>query len=72
MQAFIAAEIPNNPNNKKKADWTEVRKFNMMFYTYQGVISNEENKVWLRPETAQGIFVNFKNVMDTTRMRIPF
>lgn len=72
MQAFIAAEVPNNPNNGKKADWTEVRKFNMMFYTYQGVISNEENKVWLRPETAQGIFVNFKNVMDTTRMRIPF
>jgi glycyl-tRNA synthetase len=72
MQAFISAEVPNNPNNGKKADWTEVRKFNMMFYTYQGVISNEENKIWLRPETAQGIFVNFKNVMDTTRMRIPF
>jgi len=35
MQAFIAEEVPNNPNNGKKADWTEVRKFNMMFYTYQ-------------------------------------
>jgi len=72
MYDFIKEEIPNNPNNKKKADRTEVRKFNMMFSTYQWVLANEDNKVWLRPETAQGIFVNFKNVMDTTRMRIPF
>ena len=72
MHDFIKEEIPNNPNNKKKADRTEVRKFNMMFSTYQWVLANEDNKVWLRPETAQGIFVNFKNVMDTTRMRIPF
>ncbi len=72
MYAFISEEIPNNPNNNKKADWTEVRKFNMMFSTYQWVLASDENKVRLRPETAQGIFVNFKNVMDTTRMRIPF
>lgn len=72
MRAFIVAEIPHNPNTKKAADWTEVRKFNMMFSTHQGVIENDESKVWLRPETAQGIFVNFRNVTDTTRMRVPF
>lgn len=72
MKAFIINELPNNPNTNKKADWTDVRKFSMMFYTYQGVIHDEENKIWLRPETAQGIFVNFKNVIDTTRMRVPF
>lgn len=73
MKAFIVAEIPNNPNHKKeKANRTEVRKFNMMFSTHQGVIEDDSNKVWLRPETAQGIFVNFKNVLDTTRMRLPF
>lgn len=73
MKAFIVAEIPNNPNkSKQKADWTDVRKFELMFYTYQGVIHDEDNKIWMRPETAQGIFVNFKNVLDTTRMRIPF
>ncbi len=72
MKAFIVKFIPNNPNNKKKADRTDVRKFELMFYTYQGVVHNDENKIWMRPETAQGIFVNFKNVIDTTRMRIPF
>ena len=72
MKDFIDNEIPNNPNTNKKADRTEVRKFTMMFYTYQGVFANEENKVWLRPETAQGIFVNFKNIIDTMRVRIPF
>lgn len=76
MKAVIEAEIPNNPNSSKKhpkpAERTDVRKFELMFYTYQGVIHDEENKIWMRPETAQGIFVNFKNVLDTTRMRVPF
>jgi len=72
MKAFIVAEIPNNPNSGKPAEWTDVRKFAMMFSTHQGVIEDEENKIRLRPETAQGIFVNFKNILDTTRMRIPF
>jgi len=72
MKAFIVKEIPNNPVSKKKADWTDVRKFSMMFYTYQWVLHDDENKIWMRPETAQGIFVNFKNVTDTTRMRVPF
>lgn len=75
MKAFIVAEIPYNPNDKKQkkeADWTDVRTFELMFSTHQGVLRDEENKIRLRPETAQGIFVNFKNVLDTTRMRVPF
>ncbi len=75
MHEFIVNEIPNNPNSKKEktADRTEVRKFQMMFYTYQGAIHDADDaKVWLRPETAQWIFVNFRNVLDTTRMRVPF
>ena len=73
MKKFIVSYYKNNPNKKRqKADWTDVRKFSMMFYTYQGVLHDDENKIWMRPETAQGIFVNFKNVIDTTRMRVPF
>ena len=55
-----------------KSDWTEARSFNLMFKTYQGVIEEEAAMVYLRPETAQGIFVNFKNVQQTTRKRLPF
>jgi len=72
MKQFIERFIPNNPNSGKPADRTDVRKFAMMFSTHQGVIEDEENKIRLRPETAQGIFVNFKNILDTTRLRIPF
>ncbi len=53
-------------------DRTEPKKFNLMFKTEQGVIEGEGKDIYLRPETAQGIFVNFKNILDTTRMRIPF
>lgn len=53
-------------------DWTEVRQFNLMFKTQFGSTSTEEEGVYLRPETAQGIFVNYKNVMDTSRTTIPF
>ncbi|MFG0328166.1 MAG: glycine--tRNA ligase [Phycisphaerales bacterium JB037] len=51
---------------------TEPRMFNLMFETFVGAIRDESSKVYLRPETAQGIFVNFKNVVDTTRVRVPF
>jgi glycyl-tRNA synthetase len=51
---------------------TEPRMFNLMFETYTGAIKSEDNKAYLRPETAQGIFINFKNVVDTTRVRVPF
>ncbi len=52
--------------------WTPAKKFNLMFKTQQGVIEGEGTDIYLRPETAQGIFVNFKNVTDTMRMRLPF
>lgn len=51
---------------------TEPKKFNMMFTTHLGPVADDENKVYLRPETAQGMFVNFKNILDTTRKTIPF
>jgi len=53
-------------------DFTDVRKFNMMFKTYQGVTEDSSTELYLRPETAQGIFINFKNVLRTTRRKIPF
>lgn len=53
-------------------DWTDPKKFNLMFKTQQGVIEGEWTDIYLRPETAQGIFVNFKNILDTMRVRIPF
>ena len=55
-----------------KCDFTEIRKFNMMFKTFQGVTEDSSTELYLRPETAQGIFVNFKNVQRTARKKIPF
>ena len=55
-----------------KHDFTGIRKFNMMFKTYQGVTDDASNEIYLRPETAQGIFVNFQNVARTTRRKLPF
>lgn len=54
------------------ANFTNIRKFNLMFKTYQGVTEDSKAEIFLRPETAQGIFVNFKNVLRTTRRKIPF
>ena len=53
-------------------DFTDIRKFNLMFKTYQGVTEDSSSTLYLRPETAQGIFVNFKNIARTTRKKIPF
>ena len=53
-------------------DLTEVRQFNLMFETQMGVVQDETSRVFLRPETAQGIFVNFKNVQTTSRKKLPF
>ena len=55
-----------------KSDFTDIRKFNLMFKTHQGVTEDNATEVYLRPETAQGIFVNFKNIQRTTRRKIPF
>ena len=53
-------------------NFTDIRKFNLMFKTFQGVTEDAKNELYLRPETAQGIFVNFKNIARTTRKKIPF
>ena len=55
-----------------KHDFTDIRQFNLMFKTFAGVTEDKQTTVYMRPETAQGIFVNFKNVQRTTRRKIPF
>jgi glycyl-tRNA synthetase len=60
------------PDARELGTLTPPREFNLMFETYVGAVRDEESKTFLRPETAQGIFVNFKNVFDSTRVRIPF
>ncbi len=60
------------PDAKTLGTLTEPREFNLMFKTIAGALGGEEDAVFLRPETAQGMFVNFKNVCDSTRVRIPF
>jgi glycyl-tRNA synthetase len=57
---------------KGPGEITEARQFNMMFESYVGAVRDDSSKVYLRPETAQGIFANFKNVLDTSRMKLPF
>jgi glycyl-tRNA synthetase len=61
-----------HPGEFDKCDLTAPRDFNLMFKTIVGALGSEEDAAFLRPETAQGIFVNFKNVLDSTRVRIPF
>jgi glycyl-tRNA synthetase len=60
------------PDADEPGTLTEPRPFNLMLDTYPGPIRDEANKAYLRPETAQGIFLNFKNVVDTTRVKVPF
>lgn len=60
------------PDTKEVGTLTEPRAFNLMFKTYLGATATEDDVAYLRPETAQGIFINFKNVMDTTRVKVPF
>jgi len=72
-----AAELLNeakvvDPDNGKAGNWTAPRQFNMMFKTTVGPVEDDESYAYLRPETAQGIFVNFKNVLDSTSRKLPF
>ncbi len=60
------------PDASKPGTLTEPRAFNLMFETFVGAIQNEDAKAYLRPETAQGIFLNYKNVLDTMRVKVPF
>ncbi len=71
MEQYIADKGIVCPTCGKK-DFTGIRQFNLMFKTFQGVTEDATSTVYLRPETAQGIFVNFKNVQRTTRKKIPF
>ena len=58
--------------NCGKSNFTDIKKFNLMFKTHMGVTEDSSSEVYLRPETAQGVFVNFKNVQRTTRKKLPF
>jgi glycyl-tRNA synthetase len=69
-QLIVDLEIADPVSGTK--NWTEVRQFNLMFSTEMGSVADDANKIYLRPETAQGIFVNFLNVQKTGRMKIPF
>ena len=65
-------ETDNCPEPKCGGDFTEPRRFNLMFRTFMGPVEDSSNEVFLRPETAQGIFVNFQNVQTATRKKLPF
>ncbi|MBI4579545.1 MAG: glycine--tRNA ligase, partial [Planctomycetes bacterium] len=73
---FVAHDLfaAGNPGKCPQCggDLTPPRDFNLMFETHYGALQSEDNKAFLRPETAQGIFVNFKNVIDSTRVKVPF
>ena len=71
MAAFIEGHQVPCPSCGKH-NFTDIRQFNLMFKTFQGVTEDAKNTVYLRPETAQGIFVNFDNVQRTTRRKLPF
>lgn len=69
-QLIIDLEVADPISGTK--NWTDVRQFNLMFSTEMGSVAEDANKIYLRPETAQGIFVNFLNVQKTSRLKIPF
>ena len=71
METFIAEHKIACPECGK-TDFTPIRQFNLMFKTFQGVTEDSKAELYLRPETAQGIFVNFKNVQRTSRKKVPF
>ncbi|MBQ3109979.1 MAG: glycine--tRNA ligase [Clostridia bacterium] len=71
MLEYIAENDIVCPKCGKK-NFTDIRKFNLMFKTFQGVTEDATSEIFLRPETAQGIFVNFKNIQRTTRKKVPF
>ncbi len=71
MEKYIKENHITCPNCNAH-DFTEIRQFNLMFKTFQGVVEDSKSVIYLRPETAQGMFVNFKNVQRTMRKKIPF
>ena len=71
MEQFVSDHKITCPKCGKH-NWSNIRQFNLMFETSRGVVENGQNKIYLRPETAQGEFVNFLNVQRTTRAKVPF
>ncbi len=71
LKAYIVEHEITCPKCGKK-NFTDIRKFNLMFKTYLGITDENQTEIYLRPETAQGIFTNFKNVQRSTRKKIPF
>ena len=71
MMDFIKEHDIKSPNCGS-ANFTDIRQFNLMFKTFQGVTEDAKNELYLRPETAQGIFVNFNSIQRTTRKKVPF
>ncbi|WP_008826076.1 glycine--tRNA ligase [Haloplasma contractile] len=73
MESYINEHNINCPNCDASSEhFTEIRQFELMFKTHQGVVGDEKSAVYMRPETAQGIFVNFKNVQRSARKKLPF
>ncbi|MGY6172033.1 glycine--tRNA ligase [Candidatus Mycoplasma pogonae] len=70
IENFLRSNVTKYDNSA--VEWGPIRNFNLMFETQQGVLEDAKNKVYLRPETAQGIFVNFKNIVRTMRPKLPF
>ena len=71
-QRFRADQVSGPRHEEDGGEFTEARQFNLMFKTFVGPAENTSTQVYLRPETAQGIFVNFANILNSTRMRLPF
>ncbi len=71
MESYIQEQGIGCPECGAK-EFTEMRRFNLMFETHQGVVADSTTSIFLRPETAQGIFINFRNIMNTLRPRLPF
>ncbi len=72
LRADQKKDVEGHEGMHDKPLWTEIKPFNLMFKTYVGPIDEEKNKTYLRPETAQGIFINFQNIVNSTRIKIPF
>lgn len=70
LEKWIIENVKEYDNSK--TDWANIKKFNLMFKTNQGVIEDKKNEIYLRPETAQGIFINFNNVQRSMRLKLPF
>ena len=71
METFVTEHHIKCPDCGKE-NFTGIRQFNLMFKTFMGVTEDKKSEIYLRPETAQGIFVNFKNVQRTSRKKVPF